>query len=261
MREGVAETDSARAPVTAPRAVHLVHLARLALLAALVLALSASVVVLTLAPGRMDLTGLGEAAASYGVLAFAALIVAWSLTTLPAIPLMVAAGALFGPWIGALLSLSGSMIGVSLTFAIGRALGAARFESLSRRHPRLERALGLVASRPFAVVALLRLAPVFPISTLNYLLGATSMSFAVYFWGSFVMIVPGAALYAGVGDVLLRWWTRQPIAISTFVSVSVAAVVALLVTWWLRHVRQAAAPAVERRHDACDPVLRHGSET
>lgn len=191
---------------------------------------------------------LGERAASRGAIVFLAVFLGWELTTLPAIPLMIASGALFGPWYGTLYSLVGGMLGVSSMFWIGRLLGEKHFERLARRHASVARIAGWAETRPIAAVALLRLASVFPVTVLNYVIGATSISFAFYFWTSCAMTLPGAALYAGAGDALYQWWNRRSVAGSTWILVVAGACLALGATWWYR--RQRGESGVERRTDA-----------
>ncbi|MBI5154946.1 TVP38/TMEM64 family protein [Candidatus Poribacteria bacterium] len=148
----------------------------------------------------------------WGALAFVALYVAWTMTTLPAIPLAVLAGLLFGPLAGAGYALLGGTLGTSLTFVVGRNWGRGYFRRLAERHPRLARLDAMIERNAVLVVAFLRLAPVFPVNLLNYGLGATRMRFRQYFLVSLVMTIPGALLYAGVGDILKATLAGAPVS-------------------------------------------------
>lgn len=156
------------------------------------------------------LRGLG----AFGPVVYAGIVVLWMLTTVPAIPLFITGGIVYGPWEGIALSFAGAVAGVIATFWIGRLGGKRAFERLRKKHDRVAKVARLVREQGFLVVALVRLAPVFPLNLLNYGLGATRMRFRTYLIASLVVSLPGVALYAGTGAAARRflehgglpWW-------------------------------------------------------
>lgn len=138
----------------------------------------------------------------WGPAFFMGIYAAWTLTTMPSIPLAILAGVLFGPWFGAAYSLAGACLGFSMTFLLGRQFGRELFRAMAARYPIFDRIERLATHRDFALVAILRIAPVFPVTLLNYGLGLTRMRFRSYFLFSLLLTIPGSAFYAGVGSAV-----------------------------------------------------------
>ena len=113
---------------------------------------------------------------------------------------MVAGGAVFGIFRGAVLGLIATTLGATLAFLIGRYVArrlVARRLAAMPRFVAIERA---VSARGLRIVFLLRLSPVVPFNFLNYALGLTTISewdFIVASLGT----VPGAFVYAYAGKV------------------------------------------------------------
>jgi uncharacterized membrane protein YdjX (TVP38/TMEM64 family) len=134
-----------------------------------------------------------------GIVAFALLYVLVTALGLPALPLTLGAGVVYGPLGGTLLVSPASVLGASLAFLLGRTLlrgwvrtrteGNATFQAL-------DQAIGREGWR---LVALLRLSPVFPFSLLNYGLGATGIGFGSYVLASWLAMLPGTFLYVSAG--------------------------------------------------------------
>lgn len=134
-----------------------------------------------------------------GIAAFALLYVLVTVLGLPALPLTLGAGVVYGPLGGTLLVSPASVLGASLAFLLGRTLlrgwvrtrteGNAKFQAL-------DQAIGREGWR---LVALLRLSPVFPFSLLNYGLGATGIGFGSYVLASWLAMLPGTFLYVSAG--------------------------------------------------------------
>lgn len=134
-----------------------------------------------------------------GVAAFSLVYVLASVLGLPALPLTLAAGVVYGPVRGTLLVSPASVAGATLAFLLGRTLlrgwvrrrteGNARFRAL-------DQAIGREGWR---LVALLRLSPIFPFSLLNYALGATGVGLGPYVLSSWLAMLPGTFLYVSAG--------------------------------------------------------------
>jgi uncharacterized membrane protein YdjX (TVP38/TMEM64 family) len=117
---------------------------------------------------------------------------------LPGSVLTLAGGALFGPFPGALLSLTGATLGATLAFLIARSLTA---EWVERRvSGKLQDMKEGVEREGWRFVAFVRLVPLFPFTLLNYALGLTRLSVQTFAVTSFVTMAPGALAYAYLGD-------------------------------------------------------------
>jgi uncharacterized membrane protein YdjX (TVP38/TMEM64 family) len=139
-----------------------------------------------------------------GVAAFVLLEAAWTMTTLPSAPLMTMGGMLYGFWLGSVYALVGNLLGSLASFWLGRAVLRGRVHGWTERYDGLRTALDLVESRPFLSVFASRVSSVFPLSLMSYALGTTRVSVGVYFGATIASVLPGAAMYAGIGDGL---WT------------------------------------------------------
>ena len=79
---------------------------------------------------RDDVAGFGY----WGVVLYVGVFAIWSLSTVPAIPLMAVSGLVFGVWEGTLWSLVGAILGTTWTFWIGRATAKGAIQRWRRRH-------------------------------------------------------------------------------------------------------------------------------
>lgn len=116
---------------------------------------------------------------------------------LPAIPMAIAAGALFGPVWGAIWSLVGNVIGAILSFLAGRALGQ---DFVARRATgKLLTVKALIEKEGWRFVAFIRLVPMFPFGLINMTLGTTNITFRAYTITTLVCMAPGSVVYAYLG--------------------------------------------------------------
>jgi uncharacterized membrane protein YdjX (TVP38/TMEM64 family) len=120
-----------------------------------------------------------------------------SLIFIPRTVLAVAAGLLFGVWLGTLWAALGSVLGAVAGFWIARYVNGGFIvpESLPRLGPVL-----LKAERGgWRAVAALRLIPVVPHSLANYALGLTKLAVGPYALGSFLGQLPMTVAYVEFG--------------------------------------------------------------
>ena len=144
-----------------------------------------------------------QVAASLG-LAAATFIVLYAAATAASLPtgtvLTLTGGFLFGPWIGALLTVTGATIGaVGIFLAASTALGGAL-------KARLEKSGGALAAmekgfRDDALFYLLflRLTPIFPFFVVNLAPAFLGVRLPLYAWTTFVGIFPGTLVYTFIG--------------------------------------------------------------
>jgi uncharacterized membrane protein YdjX (TVP38/TMEM64 family) len=130
----------------------------------------------------------------------------------PRTMLAVAAGAVFGLWMGTLWAVLGSVLGAVAGFLVARYVndGVVDLESMKRFGPILQRA----ERGGWRAVALVRLVPVIPHTLGNYALGLTRLDLGSYVLGSLLGQLPmtvagaefgaaGLSLAAGKADWIL----------------------------------------------------------
>lgn len=145
----------------------------------------------------------------------------------PGAILTLAAGALFGPAAGALLSLTGATMGATLAFLIARYLAADWVER--RLAGRLQEIKAGVEREGWRFVAFVRLVPLFPFNLLNYALGLTRLSVRTFAVTSFFTMAPGAFVYAYLGYAGREAMSGGPgLVRKAFLALSLLAALALL---------------------------------
>ncbi len=133
-------------------------------------------------------------------LAFIAGYAVAAVAFIPGSALTLAAGVIFGFARGTLYAFCGAFLGSAAAFLIARYGARSWVEKRLAAQPRfrsIDRAVGAEGGK---IVALLRLAPIFPFNLLNYALGLTSVRFVPYLLAGFAML-PGTALYVYLGMV------------------------------------------------------------
>lgn len=137
---------------------------------------------------------------AWGPVAFVAGYTVATVLVMPAFLLTLAAGALWGFWVGLLLALTGAVCGATCAFLGARSVLRGWVERYVRRHPRLVAIDRAVEAEGARLVLLLRLSPAVPFVLLNYVLGVSRISVRDHFVGLIGMI-PTAAMYVYAGKV------------------------------------------------------------
>lgn len=120
---------------------------------------------------------------------------------LPATPLTLAGGALFGPWWGTLFNWLGATAGATGAFFLARLLGKDALRSLlGARVGRLD---ALTGNGAFAGLLRLRLLPIVPFNALNFGAGLAGVRPVAYVAATALGIIPGTAVYTYFADALL----------------------------------------------------------
>ncbi len=117
-----------------------------------------------------------------------------------AIPMVLAAGAIFGFWQGLLIGSFASSLGALIAF-----FGARYFmkDSVSARFPKISATINHGVKKDGILYLLsLRLVPLFPFFAINLLMGITSMRAGVYYLTSQLGMLPGTATYVFAGTQL-----------------------------------------------------------
>ncbi|XP_073285960.1 uncharacterized protein [Primulina huaijiensis] len=138
----------------------------------------------------------------YGPAGYALFVAVYSgleILAIPAIPLTLSAGLLFGSFTGTIIvSISGT-IAASVAFLIARYFARERILKLVEENPKFLAIDKAIGENSFRVVTLLRLSPLLPFSLGNYLYGLTSVRFVPYVLGSWLGMLPGTWAYVSAG--------------------------------------------------------------
>ncbi|KAK2974095.1 hypothetical protein RJ640_020451 [Escallonia rubra] len=152
--------------------------------------------------GVSDLPTAIAVAEGYGPAGYAIFVAVYAgleVLAIPAIPLTMSAGLLFGSLTGTILvSISGT-VAASVAFLIARYFARERILKLvegNKKFLAIDKAIG---ENGFRVVTLLRLSPLLPFSLGNYLYGLTSVKFVPYVLGSWLGMLPGTWAYVSAG--------------------------------------------------------------
>lgn len=120
---------------------------------------------------------------------------------LPATPLTLAGGAIFGTALGSLLNWLGAVLGATGSFLLARRLGRDAFRQLvGRWGDRLDE---LGERRGFATLLRLRLLPVVPFNVLSFAAGLAGVTLRAYVAATALGIIPGTIVYTYFADSLL----------------------------------------------------------
>lgn len=170
---------------------------RVALLATLVAAIAVALVHRDALNGAA-LEAWVQRAGAWGPAIFIGVYALATVLFLPGAVLTLAGGALFGPILGALYSLTGATLGATFAFAIARYLA---FSWVAKKTGGWTRqVIDGVEREGWRFVALVRLVPLLPFNLLNYALGLTRIRLLHYAAASCVFMLPGALAYSYLGD-------------------------------------------------------------
>lgn len=182
----------------------------------------------------------------WGYAAYAGLYTLLELLSVPAVPLSLTAGYLFGAVPGtAVVSLSATTAAV-LAFLISRFALRDRVAAFAKGNRKFAAIDEAISKDGFKFVFLLRLSPLLPFSASNYLYGLTSIDVGPYALASWLGMLPGTWAYVTAGTVgrsltesgpvgLLSW----QLGLGVVVAVGVAGFVANLAKEALRDVDDA----------------------
>lgn len=195
--------------------------------------------------GGLGPDDLRERFESFGVWAPVAYVVAYvvaGLLFVPATPLTLAGGVLFGTFEGTLYALAAAVLSSAVAFLAARHIGGDWMRD--RAGPRLARLVDGVNAEGWRFVAFVRLVPIFHFSLLNYALGLTGIGFRVYLVTTAICMVPGTLAYAYVGDAGAKAIGGEGGVRGLLIGIGVLAALAFLprlVQRWRRHGEHAEA--------------------
>jgi uncharacterized membrane protein YdjX (TVP38/TMEM64 family) len=122
------------------------------------------------------------------------------ISPIPSLPLVMMAGAYFGPWLATMYSAIGALAGANISFLIARFLG----RSLVERFIKLDRVFWELCSETVLVkiVFVSRLIPFISFDVISYGAGLTRMSLWKFTIATFFGMLPMTFLFAYYGSII-----------------------------------------------------------
>lgn len=149
-----------------------------------------------------DLVAYLDEAGLVGMGVFAALDVAWVGLLLPGFLLSLVAGATYGPWVGAAITIPATIVGSVLAYLVGRTMLGSVVERRVAKSKKWQAVLNVMAEKGFLPVLLLRLTPMVPYNVLNVVLGGSKIPLRTFVGATAIGIIPNTLLWLFVGASL-----------------------------------------------------------
>lgn len=143
-----------------------------------------------------------EARGPNAVILYGLFYFALELVAVPAIPLTLGSGYLFGVPEGTAVVSLASTVAAAAAFLISRYGLRDYIERRAQRYPRFRAMDRAIGREGFKFVFLLRLSPLLPFSISNYLYGLTSVGLPEFVLGSWLGMLPGTIAYVSAGAAL-----------------------------------------------------------
>ena len=136
-----------------------------------------------------------------GIFFFVVIYIFIVLLILPASWLSIAAGYLYGTYLGSVIVFIGAFIGASISFFISKRFLSKKVLDIINKYPKLSLLENIIQKGGLKLIVLTRLSPLFPFSILNYFYGLNNITYKD-FSISLICIIPGTFLYCSVGSLL-----------------------------------------------------------
>eukprot|EP01025_Chloroclados_australasicus_P062639 TRINITY_DN8227_c0_g4_i1.p1 TRINITY_DN8227_c0_g4~~TRINITY_DN8227_c0_g4_i1.p1 ORF type:complete len:350 (+),score=51.02 TRINITY_DN8227_c0_g4_i1:104-1153(+) len=154
----------------------------------------------------------------WGSIAYGVVYAGLEVLAVPAIPLTMTSGVIFGIVPGTIIVSIAGTFAATISFLIARYVARERVLKIVGQNPKLAAIDKAIGKDGFKVVVLLRLSPLLPLAASNYFYGLTSVDLVKYVVGSWLGMLPGTIAYVFAGsasrDVFLEgqsgtglaWW-------------------------------------------------------
>eukprot|EP01026_Neomeris_dumetosa_P031342 TRINITY_DN2486_c0_g1_i4.p1 TRINITY_DN2486_c0_g1~~TRINITY_DN2486_c0_g1_i4.p1 ORF type:complete len:333 (+),score=51.67 TRINITY_DN2486_c0_g1_i4:193-1191(+) len=154
----------------------------------------------------------------WGILSYGVVYTGLEVLAVPAIPLTMTAGVIFGILPGTIVVSIAGTIAATISFLIARYVARERVMKIVGTNSKLAAIDRAIAKDGFSVVVLLRLSPLLPLAISNYFYGLTSVDLTSYVLGSWLGMLPGTFAYVFAGSASrnvflegqagsgLAWW-------------------------------------------------------
>ena len=124
------------------------------------------------------------------------------LLFVPALPLTLLGGLVFGPVWGTVYTWFAATLAAALAFLVARHLARGTVERWRARSPRVARIDAAVERHGWRILMVTRLVPLFPFNLQNFAYGLTRIPFWTYVGVSSLCILPGTIAFTLAGGAL-----------------------------------------------------------
>ncbi len=190
-------------------------------------------------PTAIQLRDWATSAGPWFPLAFFAAHVVVTVFPFPRTAFTLAAGLLFGPYLGIPIAVAASALSALFALLLVRAAGW-QLNRLSH-HRRIEVIDARLRQRGWAAVLATRLIPVVPFSVLNYAAGASGVRITPYMLATLFGLMPGTAAVVILGDAFTGV-VNPRLALVSFCTASLGMAGLVYEFWHHRRQSRAAAP-------------------
>jgi len=170
-----------------------------------------------------------------GYVIYALVYAACCVLFIPASVLTLGAGAIFGLVTGTIVVVIGATLGAALSFFLAKTVMRKKVESMTEGNAKfraLDRAISKEGAR---IVFLIRLAPIFPFTYINYAFGLTGVRTLPFILATLIGIIPGTFAYIYIGHAAASAAAGGGDRTKTIVQIA-GAVIALVVTLFVARV-------------------------
>tara|TARA_B100000212_G_scaffold160639_1_gene120758 strand:- start:236 stop:832 length:597 start_codon:yes stop_codon:yes gene_type:complete len=136
-----------------------------------------------------------------GIFFFIVIYIFIVLLILPASWLSLAAGYLYGTYLGSIIVFISAFVGATISFFIAKRFFSKKLLVMINKFPKLSLLENILQRGGLKLIILTRLSPLFPFSILNYFYGLNNINYKD-FSISLICIIPGTFLYCSVGSLL-----------------------------------------------------------
>ena len=164
----------------------------------------------------------------------------FTIFLIPGSALTIGAGAIFGLGWGALYTTIGANLGANAAFLIGRYVARRKIEAKVKGNQKFAAIDDAVGKEGTKIVALTRLAPVFPFTLLNYAYGLTQVKWSSYAIATFFGMMPGTLLYVYIGTITRSLTGGTVSTPATKIFLTIGFIVTIIVTVFVTRKAQAA---------------------
>ncbi|MDP6154726.1 MAG: TVP38/TMEM64 family protein [Candidatus Thermoplasmatota archaeon] len=170
-----------------------------------------------------------------GLLVYIGIYIIATVAFVPGSLITIAAGVLFGSFLGVIVVSIGSTVGASLSFLIGRYFAKDAVERWMNKNEKFRKMEEFIESHGQLSVAIVRLIPLFPYNLVNYGFGLTRVRFRTYVLWTWLCMLPVTIIYVVGADAVTSGITKGEVP---WILIIVIIVITLILTLLIIHTRR-----------------------